>query len=196
MVVDNVQEVSLSEEEQEQEQGFRWYAIHAYSNCEDQVRRRLEERIERLGKSADFGSIEVPSEVTIELRDGQQKEVRRKTFPGYVLVQMKWSSENWHLVRNTPKVLGFIGGDKEKPEPIPDEQVEAILNQPEEGQAQPRVKPIYEPGKLVRVIDGPFNDFSGVVEEANHEKGRLRVAIQIFGRSTPLDFNFDQVTKD
>ena len=175
---------------------LQWYAVHAYSNCEAQVHRHLLERIERFGKVAEFGAIEVPMETTIELRGGEQKKVSRKTFPGYVFVQMKWSEENWHLVRGTPKVLGFIGGEKNKPEAIPDDQIEAILTQTEEGQAQPRVKTIYEPGQMVRVIDGPFNDFSGVVEEANHEKGRLRVAIQIFGRSTPVDLNFDQVTKD
>ncbi len=182
--------------EVEDKDKLQWYAVHAYSNCEAQVQRNLLERIERYGKAAEFGSVEVPSEMTIELRGGEQKEVRRKTFPGYVLVQMKWSEENWHLVRGTPKVLGFIGGEKNKPEAIPDQQIEAILHQAEEGQTQPRVKTIYEPGQIVRVIEGPFNDFSGVVEEANHDKGRLRVAIQIFGRSTPVDLNFDQVTKD
>ena len=181
------------------DQGLEWYAVHAYSNYEDKVRTQLQERIERFGKQAEFGRIEVPTETSLELRDGQQKLVRRKTFPGYVLVQMKWSNENWFLVRDTPKVLGFIGADKqnqEPPPPIPDSQVEAILARAEEGQAAPRIKVMFEPGQIVRVIDGPFNDFNGVVEEANHEKGRLRVAIQIFGRSTPVDLAFDQVTKD
>ncbi len=178
------------------DQGLQWYAVHVYSNYEDQVRTRLSEHIEREGKQAEFGRIEVPSETNIELREGKQKTIRRKTFPGYVLVQMKWSEENWHLVRNTPKVLGFIGGAKQHPEAIPDEQVEAILTRAEEGEVAPRIKTLYEPGQMVRVIDGPFNDFSGVVEEANHSKGRLRVAIQIFGRSTPVELNFDQVAKD
>ena len=177
-------------------QDLRWYAVHAYSNYEERVRVQLQERIDRLGKQAEFGRIEVPSEASIELRDGKQKVIRRKTFPGYVLVQMRWSEENWHLVRNTPKVLGFIGGARHEPEPIPDVQVESILARAEEGQAAPRIKVMYEPGQVIRVIDGPFNDFNGVVEEANHEKGRLRVAIQIFGRSTPVELRFDQVTKD
>ena len=183
-------------QETESGQDLNWYAVHAYSNYEDKVRTQLEERIERFGKQAEFGRIEVPTEASLELRDGQQKLVRRKTFPGYVLVQMKWSNENWHLVRSTPRVLGFIGGEKTEPEPIPDSQVEAILARAEEGQATPRIKVMYEPGQIVRVIDGPFNDFNGVVEEANHEKGRLRVAIQIFGRSTPVELTFEQVTKD
>ena len=176
--------------------GLRWYAVHAYSNYEEQVKEKLRERIERLHKEQEFGRIEVPSETIVELRDGKQKTTRRKTFPGYVLVQMRWSEENWHLVRQMPKVLGFIGGKRHRPEPIPDDQVEAILARVEEGETTPRVKVMYEPGQTVRVIDGPFNDFSGVVEEANHEKGRLRVAIQIFGRSTPVELNFEQVAKD
>ena len=184
------------ETSRESDQGLQWYAVHAYSNYEEQVRVQLEERIERFGKQDEFGRIEVPSETSIELRDGKQKMIRRKTFPGYVLVQMKWSEENWHLVRDTPKVLGFIGGARHHPEPIPDSQVESILERAEEGQTAPRIKVMYEPGQVVRVIDGPFNDFNGVVEEANHEKSRLRVAIQIFGRSTPVELNFDQVTKD
>ena len=180
----------------ESDQGPQWYAVHVYSNYEEQVRTHLQERIDRFGKQAEFGRIEVPSEANVELRDGKQKVIRRKTFPGYVLVQMKWSEENWHLVRRTPKVLGFIGGAPHRPEPIPDGQVEAILVRAEEGEAAPRIKVMYEPGQVIRVIDGPFNDFNGVVEEANHDKGRLRVAIQIFGRSTPVDLSFDQVTKD
>ena len=189
-------EEQTQENDQDQDQELQWYAVHAYSNYEERVRVQLQERIERLGKESEFGRIEVPSEASIELRDGKQKVIRRKTFPGYVLVQMKWSEENWHLVRNTPKVLGFIGGARHHPEPIPDVQVESILARAEEGQTAPRIKVMYEPGQVVRVIDGPFNDFNGVVEEANHEKGRLRVAIQIFGRSTPVELNFDQVTKD
>ncbi len=176
--------------------GLQWYAVHVYSNYEDQVRLQLQEHISREGKEGEFGRIEVPSETMVELRDGQQKTIRRKTFPGYVLLQMKWSEENWHLVKGTPKVLGFIGGARQHPEPIPDDQIEALLARSEAGQAPPRVKALYEPGQAVRVIDGPFNDFSGVVEEANQAKGRLRVAIQIFGRSTPVELNFDQVTKD
>ena len=180
----------------ETESALQWYAVHAYSNYEEKVKGQLEERIKRFGKEDDFGRIEVPSEATVELRDGQQKVIRRKTFPGYVLIQMKWSEENWHLVQGTPKVTGFIGGDRHHPEAIPDEQVEAVLSRTEEGTAAPRVTIMYEPGQVVRVIDGPFNDFNGVIEEANHEKGRLRVAIQIFGRSTPVELNFDQVAKD
>ena len=175
---------------------LQWYAVHAYSNYEDKVKEQLREHIDLNGKQDEFGRIEVLTETVVELRDGKQKKISRKAFPGYVFVQMKWSEENWHLVRSTPKVLGFIGGDQHRPEPIPEEQVEAILAREEEGRAAPRVKIVYEPGQVIRVIDGPFKDFSGVVEEANHEKGRMRVAIQIFGRSTPVELNFEQVAKD
>lgn len=175
---------------------LQWYAVHAYSNYEEKVKERLREHIRLKKKESEFGRIEVLTETVVELREGKQKKVSRKAFPGYVFVQMKWSEENWHLVRSTPKVLGFIGGDQHRPEPIPEEQVQAILAREEEDKSSPRVKVVYEPGQVIRVIDGPFKDFSGVVEEANHEKGRMRVAIQIFGRATPVELNFKQVAKD
>jgi len=174
---------------------LRWYVVHAYSNFEGQVKRALEERIVRAGMEDKFGEILVPTEEVVEMREGQKRRSERKFFPGYVLVQMEMDDETWHLVKSVPKVLGFIGGSTDKPAPITDKEAEAILHRVQEGVEKPRPKVLFEPGEMVRVCDGPFNDFNGVVEEVNYEKSRLLVAVQIFGRSTPVELEFHQVEK-
>ena len=175
----------------------RWYVVHAYSGFENQVVRLLKERIQRTAGMEDlFGEILVPTEEVVEMRDGQKRRSDRKFFPGYVLVQMEMNDDTWHLVKNVPKVMGFIGGTADKPAPISDKEADAILQRVQEGAEKPRPKILFEPGEVVRVIDGPFNDFNGVVEEVNYEKSRLRVAVFIFGRSTPVELEFGQVEKE
>lgn len=174
---------------------LRWYVVHAYSNFENQVKRSLEERIKREGLDEQFGKILVPTEEVVEMRMGQQRKSDRKFFPGYVLVQMELTDQTWHLVMDVPRVLGFIGGRSERPAPISDEEAEAILNRVEEGVNKPRPKILFETGEVVRVVDGPFKDFNGVVEEVNYEKSKLSVSVLIFGRSTPVELEFGQVEK-
>lgn len=174
----------------------RWYVVHAYSGFEQQVMRLLKERIERGGLQDSFGDVLVPTEEVVEMRDGQRRKSDRKFFPGYVLVNMEMNDDTWHLVKSVPKVMGFIGGSSDKPAPISDREADAILQRVQEGAEKPRPKVLFEPGEVVRVVDGPFNDFNGVVEEVNYEKSRLRVAVLIFGRSTPVELEFGQVEKD
>jgi transcriptional antiterminator NusG len=174
---------------------LRWYVVHAYSNFENQVKKALEERVKRASLEQYFGKILVPTEEVVEMRQGQQRKSERKFFPGYVLVQMELNDETWHLVKEVPRVLGFIGGGGDKPTPITDAEAEAILNRVEAGVNKPRPKVLFEVGEVVRVIEGPFNDFNGVVEEVNYEKSRLRVSVLIFGRSTPVELDFGQVEK-
>ncbi|MDZ7787623.1 MAG: transcription termination/antitermination protein NusG [Halofilum sp. (in: g-proteobacteria)] len=173
----------------------RWYVVQAFSGFETSVKRALKEHIARKGLDDHFGEILVPTEEVVEIRGGQQRKSERKFFPGYVLLQMEMTDETWHLVKNTPRVLGFIGGTADKPAPISDAEAEGILQRVQEGVEKPRPKVLFEPGEVVRVTDGPFNDFSGVVEEVNFEKSRLLVAVQIFGRSTPVELEFSQVEK-
>ncbi len=173
----------------------RWYVIHAYSGFEAQVKRSLEERVKRAGMQEMFGEILVPTEEVVEMRGGQQRKSERKFFPGYVLVHMEMTDETWHLVKDVPKVMGFIGGTGDRPAPISDKEADAILLRVQEGVEKPRPKVLFEPGEVVRVIDGPFNDFNGVVEEVDYEKSRLKVSVLIFGRSTPVDLEFAQVEK-
>ena len=174
---------------------MRWYVVHAYSGFENQVMRMLRERIERADMQEEFGDVLVPTEEVVEMRAGQKRRSDRKFFPGYVLVQMELGDDSWHLVKDTPRVLGFIGGKADKPSPITDAEVNVILQRVEAGVDQPRPKTVFEPGEMVRVIDGPFNDFNGVVEDVNYEKSRLNVAVLIFGRSTPVELEFGQVEK-
>jgi transcriptional antiterminator NusG len=174
---------------------MRWYVVQAYSGFEHQVRRSLEDRVIREGMQDKFGQILVPTEEVVEMRDGQKRKSERKFFPGYVLVQMDMDNDTWHLVKSVPKVLGFIGGSSDRPAPITDKEAQAILQRIQEGADKPKPKVLYEPGEVVRVTDGPFNDFNGVVEEVNYEKSRLRVAVLIFGRSTPVELEFSQVEK-
>ncbi|MFZ5653982.1 MAG: transcription termination/antitermination protein NusG [Pseudomonadota bacterium] len=173
----------------------RWYVVHAYSGHEKKVAAALRERIARAGMQEFFGDILVPIEEVVEMRGGQKRKSERKFFPGYVLVQMELNDETWHLVKETPRVMGFIGGKADKPAPITDREAAAILRQVQDSEEKPRPKTVFEPGELVRVVDGPFNDFSATVEEVNYEKNRLRVAVMIFGRSTPVELEFNQVEK-
>jgi transcriptional antiterminator NusG len=174
---------------------LRWYVVHAYSNFEHKVKQSLEERIRRYGLEHKFGEVLVPTEEVVEMREGQRRRSERKFYPGYVLVQMELDDETWHLVKEVPKVLGFIGGSADKPAPITDAEAEAILQRVQEGAEKPKPKVLFEPGGVVRVIDGPFKDFSGVVEEVNYDKNRLRVAVQILGRAAPVELDFAQVEK-
>jgi len=173
----------------------RWYVVHAYSGYEQQVKRSLEERVTRKGLQDLFGEILVPTEEVVEMREGQKRKSERKFFPGYVLVQMEMNDDTWHLVKDAPKVLGFIGGTGDRPSPISDKEAESILQRVQEGVEKPRPKVLFEPGELVRIIDGPFNDFNGVVEEVDYDKSRMRVSVLIFGRSTPVELEFGQVEK-
>jgi len=174
---------------------LQWYVVHAYSNYEHKVRESLRERIERFGLDDKFGEILVPTEEVVEMKGSQKRRSERKFFPGYVLVQMEMDEDTWHLVKEVPKVLGFIGGTSDKPAPISDAEAAAILNRVQEGVDKPRPKVLFEPGEVVRVNDGPFNDFNGVVEHVNYDKSKVRVAVQILGRSTPVELDFSQVEK-
>ena len=174
---------------------LQWYVVHAYSNFEHKVKESLVERVRRAGLQQKFGEVLVPTEEVVEMREGQRRKSERKFFPGYVLVQMEMDDETWHLVKEVPKVLGFIGGSSDKPAPITDKEAQAILNRVQEGVDKPRPKVLFEPGEVVRVTEGPFNDFSGVVENVNYEKSKVRVAVQILGRSTPVELDFSQVEK-
>jgi transcriptional antiterminator NusG len=175
---------------------LRWYVVHAYSGFENQVKRSLEERVKRFHLEERFGRVLVPTEEVVEMRDGQKRKSDRKFFPGYVLVEMEMDEETWHLVRDVPKVMGFIGGNSDKPTPITEKEADRILQRVQEGVDKPRPKVLFEPGEVVRVCDGPFTDFSAVVEEVQYERNRLRVAVSIFGRSTPVDLDFSQVQKE
>ncbi|MEO5703019.1 MAG: transcription termination/antitermination protein NusG [Gammaproteobacteria bacterium] len=174
---------------------LRWYVVHAYSGFENLVKTSLIERVARSGMEDQFGQILVPTEEVVEMREGQKRKSDRKFFPGYVLVQMEMNDATWHLVKDVPKVMGFIGGTSDKPAPITEKEAQTILQRVTEGADKPRPKVLFEPGEVVRVIDGPFNDFNGVVEEVNYEKSRLHVAVLIFGRSTPVELEFGQVEK-
>ena len=174
---------------------LRWYIVHAYSNFEHKVKVSLEERIKRGGLEDKFGEILVPTEEVVEMKEGQKRRSERKLFPGYVFLQMEMDDETWHLVKDVPKVLGFVGGSSDRPAPISDREADNMLQRVQEGADKPRPKVLFEPGEVVRVIDGPFNDFSGVVESVNYEKSKLQVAVQILGRSTPVELDFGQVEK-
>ncbi|MEI6458789.1 MAG: transcription termination/antitermination protein NusG [Pseudomonadota bacterium] len=174
---------------------LRWYVVHAYSNFEHKVAEGMKERVKMLGLEHKFGDILVPTEQVVEMRDGQKRRSDRKFFPGYVLVQMEMDEDSWHLVKEVPKVLGFIGGTPDKPAPITEKEANTILRRVEEGVDKPKPKVLFEPGEIVRVTHGPFNDFNGVVESVNYEKSRLHVAVQILGRSTPVELEFSQVEK-
>ena len=173
----------------------RWYVVHAYSGYEKQVKRSLEDRIQRADMEDLFGEVLVPTEEVVEMKGGQKRRSDRKFFPGYVLVEMEMTDDTWHLVKDVPKVMGFIGGTAERPAPISQKEADSILNRLQEGADKPRPKVLFEPGEMVRVVDGPFNDFNGVVEDVDYDKSRLKVAVLIFGRSTPVELEFHQVEK-
>ncbi|OGV74531.1 MAG: transcription termination/antitermination protein NusG [Methylophilales bacterium RIFCSPHIGHO2_02_FULL_57_10] len=174
---------------------MRWYVVHAYSGFEKSVQRALQERINRSGMQDKFGEILVPVEEVIEMKGGQKSITERKFFPGYVLVQMVMDDDTWHLVKNTPRVTGFVGGTNLKPTPITDKEVADIMQQMQEGVEKPKPKVLFENGELVRVKEGPFTDFNGVVEDVNYEKSKMRVSVTIFGRATPVELDFSQVEK-
>lgn len=174
---------------------LRWYVVHAYSGMEKAVERNILERITRAGMESKFGRILVPMEEVVEIKNGQKKTTERKFFPGYVLVEMVMDDETWHLVKHTNKVTGFVGGAKNRPSPISEAEVVKIVNQMQEGTEKPRHKVEFVVGEFVRVKDGPFTDFNGSVEDVNYEKSKVRVAVTIFGRATPVELDFSQIEK-
>ena len=174
---------------------LKWYVVHAYSGMEKAVERNIQERINRAGMHGKFGRILVPTEEVVEVRNGQKKTTERKFFPGYVLVEMVMDDETWHLVKHTNKVTGLVGGAKNRPAPISEEDVQKIVSQMQEGTDKPRHKVEFEVGEYVRVKEGPFTDFNGTVEEVNYEKNKVRVSVTIFGRATPVELEFSQVEK-
>jgi len=172
-----------------------WYVVHAYSGFEKQVARSLQDHINSAGMESRFDEIMVPTEEVVEMRGGQKRTTQRKFFPGYVLVKMEMDDETWHLVKGVPKVTGFIGGSGNKPAPISEKEAQAILQRVQEGVEKPRPKFTFSAGEQVRVIDGPFADFNGTVEDVNFDKSKLRVSVSIFGRMTPVELEFSQVEK-
>ena len=174
---------------------MRWYVVQAYSGFEKRVQQSMQTRIDRSDLKEQFGQVLVPTEDVVELKNGQKRTSERKFFPGYVLVQMIMSEAAWHLVKSVPRVSGFVGGTSAQPVPISDREAQAILQQVVEGAEHPRPKYTFAPGEVVRVTDGPFQEFNGTVEDVNFEKSKLRVAVTIFGRSTPVELSFSQVEK-
>jgi transcriptional antiterminator NusG len=173
----------------------RWYVVHVYSGMEKSVHKAMLERIERAGLQSSFGQVLVPSEEVVESKGGQKSISERRIFPGYVLVEMELTDETWHVIKNTPRVTGFLGGSGNRPTPISEKEVAKILSQMEEGVERPRPKVLFEVGEMIRVKEGPFADFNGNVEEVNYEKNKVRVSVAIFGRSTPVELDFSQVEK-
>ena len=174
---------------------MRWYVVHAYSGYEKKVALAIQDRVQMHNLGDRFGEILVPTEEVVEMKSGQKRTSERMFFPGYVLVQMELDDDSWDLVKETPRVMGFIGGKADKPAPITDKEADLILQRVQDSEETPRPKTMFEPGEMVRVTDGPFNDFNGTVEEVNYEKSKLRVAVSIFGRSTPVELDFTQVEK-
>ncbi|PIQ50535.1 MAG: transcription termination/antitermination protein NusG [Comamonadaceae bacterium CG12_big_fil_rev_8_21_14_0_65_59_15] len=174
---------------------LRWYVVHAYSGMEKTVERNIIERINRSGMQSKFGRVLVPVEEVVEIKNGQKRTTERKFFPGYVLVEMIMDDDTWHLIKHTNKVTGFVGGGKMRPSPISEAEVMKIVNQMQEGTDKPRHKVEFVVGEYVRVKEGPFADFNGTVEEVNYEKSKVRVAVTIFGRATPVELEFSQVEK-
>lgn len=176
-------------------EGMRWYVVHAYSGMEKAAERNILERVQRAGMDNKFGRILVPTEEVVEIKNGQKRTTERKFFPGYVLVEMVMDDDTWHLVKNTSKVTGFVGGARNRPTPISEAEVQKIIGQMQEGSDKPRHKVEFEVGEYIRVKEGPFTDFNGSVEEVNYEKSKLRVSVSIFGRATPVELEFTQVEK-
>lgn len=192
---ENSQDQARKEKNTGSSEKMCWYVVHVYSGMEKSVRRSLLERIERMGMSEKFGQILVPTEEVVEVKSGQKSVTERRFFPGYVLIEMEMTDDTWHLVKDTGKVTGFVGGKSNKPTPIPAREMDKLLQQMQDGIDKPRPKISYEVGELVRIKEGPFADFNGNVEEVNYEKSRLRVSVTIFGRSTPVELEFGQVEK-
>ncbi|WP_127560795.1 transcription termination/antitermination protein NusG [Saccharospirillum alexandrii] len=173
----------------------RWFVVHAYSGFEKRVAASLQEQVDLKGMQDKFGEILVPTESVVEMRDGKKRKSERKFYPGYVLVEMEMDDDTWHLVKEIPRVMGFIGGTPEKPAPLTSREADGILQRVKEGVDKPTQKTIYEPGEVVRVNDGPFADFNGTVEKVNYEKNRVQVSVSIFGRATPVELEFTQIEK-
>ncbi len=171
-----------------------WYIVHTYSGFEERVRETLKQRAEALDMADAFGDIKIPTETIVEYKGGKKREVERKFFPGYILVEMEMSDAAWHVVKNTPKVTGFVGSGKQ-PTPLSQEEVDQILEQVVTAKEKPKPKYIFEKGEPVKIIDGPFNNFTGVVEEVNLDRNTLKVMVTIFGRATPVELDFIQVQK-
>lgn len=171
-----------------------WYVVHTYSGFEQKAKQSLEERIRSAGMDSAFDEILVPSESVVEMRKGVKKTSMRRFFPGYILVKMELSEKTWHLVKDTPKITGFVGGAMNPPI-VPEEEVKRITQQIEEGTLRPKPKVLFDKGETVRVTSGPFSTFTGIVDDVNSEKGKLRVLVSIFGRSTPIELDFTQVEK-
>lgn len=174
---------------------LKWYVVHAYSGMEKAVERNIVERVQRAGMQGKFGRILVPTEEVVEVKSGVKRTTERKFFPGYVLVEMVMDDDTWHLVKHTSKVTGFVGGARNRPAPISEDDVMKIVNQMQEGSDRPKHKVEFDVGEYVRVKEGPFADFNGTVEEVNYEKSKLRVLVTIFGRATPVELEFGQVEK-
>ena len=174
---------------------MEWFVVQAYSGYEQKVKAAMEERIMLADLKEKFGEILVPTEQVVELKSGEQKKTERKFFPGYILIQMKLDDDTWQLVKHTPRVSSFVGGKKDKPSPISKSDVDNILNRIEVGEEAPRPKTLFEPGEVIRVCDGPFNDFNGIVEEVDYERSSVKVSVQILGRSTPVQLDFIQIEK-
>ncbi|QCI23088.1 transcription termination/antitermination protein NusG [Buchnera aphidicola] len=174
----------------------RWYVLQAFSGFEGRIAQSIREHIKLNNMEELFGDVMVPTEEVVEIKAGKRKKSEYKFFPGYVLVQMIMNESSWHLIRNIPRVLGFIGGTPDKPSPITNKEINIILNRLKQIGDKPRPKTIFEPGEMVRVNDGPFLDFNGIVEQVDYEKNRLKVSVSIFGRSTPVELDFGQVKKN
>ena len=174
---------------------LKWYVVHAYSGMEKAVERNIVERVQRAGMQGKFGRILVPTEEVVEVKNGVKRTTERKFFPVYVLVEMVMDDDTWHLVKHTSKVTGFVGGARNRPAPISEDEVMKIVNQMQEGSDRPKHKVEFDVGEYVRVKEGPFADFNGTVEEVNYEKSKLRVLVTIFGRATPVELEFGQVEK-
>ena len=184
----------MSEQSTQSKQDMAWYVVHTYSGYENKAKLALEERIRSAKKEQEFGEIIVPEENVVELVKGQKKTTKRRFFPGYILVKMTLNDETWHIVKNTPKITGFVG-DKVRPVPVPESDVQKMTNRIAEGQVKPRPRISFSEGENVRVVDGPFSNFNGVVEDVNPDKGKVKVLVSIFGRSTPVELDFIQVAK-
>jgi transcriptional antiterminator NusG len=192
---DNTQETSQEPQATKDTSNMRWYVIQAFSGYEKKVKESLQEHIDRNEMQEFFGDILVPTEEVVEMKAGQKRTSERKFFPGYVLVHMAMTDETWHLVKGVPRIAGFIGGTENRPMPISDREADEIIQQVTDSADAPKMKFTFAPGELVRIIDGPFADFNGTVEDANFEKSKLRVSVTIFGRSTPVELDFTQVEK-
>tara|TARA_B100000029_G_scaffold495879_1_gene561416 strand:- start:648 stop:1181 length:534 start_codon:yes stop_codon:yes gene_type:complete len=175
--------------------GMKWYVLQSFSGYEKKVKSSLEDRIKRSGFDKLFEEILVPTEEVLEIKDDKQKRTERKYFPGYVMIKMELNDDTWHLVRNTPKVLGFVGGSGDKPIPLAQTEADTLKRSMKEGVDSPKPKVMFEPGEIVRITDGPFNDFNGEVEKVDFEKNRLRVAVLVFGKRTPIELSLTQVEK-